>query len=145
MANRNTLVDPIIVANQSPPLDKPPQMKNGNIQEIDASDDNLNPSRENPQIYHFNNCRIVGSFNTTTSTMENCGNKVPQLEIINCSSFFSFLIFVLMLLSYYQITGLVAMRRGIKISVRFPMPSLLMVYGTFKFHLQSATKQVEHL
>ena len=92
MANRDTLVDPIIVADQSSQLDKSPQMQNGNTQEI--VDDNC-PSIEH-KIYHFHNCRIADSFNTRTITMENCGNKVPQATV--CPSIFLsfFFFFVLM-------------------------------------------------
>ena len=86
MANRNTLVDPIIVANKSSQSDKSPQMQNGNIQEID--NDNR-PSHEY-KIYHFHNCRIVDSLNTRTITMENRGNNVPQVTI--CSSLFFFIL-----------------------------------------------------
>ena len=84
MANKNTLLDPIFVANlnQSPQLDKSLQMQSGDIQEI--NDDNR-PSPEH-KIYHFHNCRIMDSFNTRTITMENSGNKVPQVTI--CPSFF---------------------------------------------------------
>ena len=107
MANKNTLVDPIIVANlnQSPQLTKSPQMQNGNIQKI--NDDNR-PSPEH-KIYHFHNCRIMNSFNTRTITMENSGNKVPQVTI--CSSFFLFSHLCPHVMSYYQFTRLVAMKR----------------------------------
>jgi hypothetical protein len=54
-------------------------MQNDNIQEIDASDDNR-PSQGH-KLYHFHNCIIVDSFNIPTITMENCGNKVPQVTI----------------------------------------------------------------
>ena len=89
MANRNHLVDPTIVADQSLQFDKSPQMQYGNIQEI--VDDNR-PSLEH-KIYHFHNYRIMDSFNTRTITMENCGNKVPQVTI--CSSFIIFSLSVL--------------------------------------------------
>ena len=81
-------MDSIILANQFPQLDKFPQMQDGNIQEIDDG----NSSRSGHKTYHFHNCRIMDSFNTRTITMENCGNKVPQVTM--CSSFsclFSFL------------------------------------------------------
>ena len=76
----------INISNQSPQLDKSQmQLESGSIQEID--DDNRPASQEH-KVYHFHNCRIVylDSFNTRTLTMENCGNKVPQVTI--CSSFF---------------------------------------------------------
>ena len=105
MANKNTLVDPIIVANlnQSPQLTKSPQMQNGNIQKI--NDDNR-PSPEH-KIYHFHNCRIMNSFNTRTITMENSGNKVPQVTI--CSSFFllfSFMSSCNVVLSVHKVSGI---------------------------------------
>ena len=139
MANKNTLVDPIIVANlnQSPQFTKSPQMQNGNIQKI--NDDNR-PSPEH-KIYHFHNCRIMNSFNTRTITMENSGNKVPQVTI--CSSFFLFSHLCPHVMSYYQFTRIVAMKRVMKIYLCNLMPSLLMVRGYFP--LASPTKHVEHL
>ena len=131
MSIRNTLV----VANQSPQLDKS-QMQNSGIQEI--VDDNRSSLVEH-KIYHFHNCRIADSFNTRTMTMENCGNKVPQVTI--CSSFFIFSHFCPHVIFYYQITGLVVMSRAMKIYLCNPMPYLLMVCGYFP----SPTKHVEHL
>ena len=132
MANRNTLpVDPIIVADQSRQLDKSPQMQYGNIQEI--VDDNR-PSLEH-KIYHFHNCRIADSFNTCTIRMENCGNKVPQVTQAICSSFFVFSLFCPHVMSYHQITGLVAMRRAIKIYLCNPLPYLLWYVDTFHLPL----------
>ena len=128
MANRNTgtLMDPV-VANQSSQSDKSPQMQNGDIQEID--NDNR-PSHEY-KIYHLHHCRIMNSFNTRTISTENSGNNVPQVTI--CSSLFSFARFYPHLKSYYQITGLVVMRRAMKIYLRNPMAYLpsLMVCGYF--------------
>ena len=101
------------------------RMQKYEIQEI--NEDN----RQTHKIYHFQNCGTVNfnmdSFNTRTITMENCGNKVPP-QVNICPSFY-FSHFCPYVMSYYQITELVAMRRAMKTYIHNPMPSLLMVCG----------------
>ena len=99
-------------------------------------------NRQTHKIYHFQNCGTVNlnvdSFNARTFTMENCDNNVP---VTICSSFFFPLNLCPHVMSYYQSTELVAMRRAIKINICNPMPSLLTVCGC----LPSPTKHVEHI
>ena len=107
-----------------------PQTQKCDIQEINEE------NRQTQKIYHFQNCGTVNlnvdSFNTRTITMENCGNKVPQVTL--CSSFFLPLTFCHHVMSYYQIKGLMALRRAIKIYLCNPMPSFLMVCRYLLLH-----------
>jgi hypothetical protein len=78
-------VDPIIVDQSSAD-----PTRTDKKQEIDEDHD-----CQVHKVYHFYNCVVhLDSQNTHTTTMENCGNHLPQ---VTCSSFFFFsFIFVLM-------------------------------------------------
>ena len=141
MVNENSLVNADIVdrspqaTDQSLKLEKTTSPRSPQTQKCDIKLEEINDdNRQIHTIYQFQNCGTVNlsidSFNASGVRMENCGNIVPQ--VTKCSSFLSLIArfsgrFCSHAISYYQITGLVAMRRVMKIHIHNPMASLLMV------------------
>lgn len=138
MVDKNTLVNEVIV-DRSPQAGDSMLEKTTNLRSESPGTQKCDTqviNEENCQTHKicFQNCDNVNlnmdSFNARGVRMENCGNRLGVPQVTISSSFFLFAYFCPHEMLYYQITGIVEMRRAMKtIHICSHVQFLLMVCG----------------